>query len=362
MLKKLLPLMAIVCWSGGDLHAKGYSSGGGSHSSFSSSHGSSSSHSFSSSPSPSFGSSSSPSHSFSSGSSPSRGSYSSPSPSPSTSYSSRPSSSYTSTAKSYSGSSYESGKTYSAGSDGKPSSHSFSPSRTFSSPTGSSGSSFDSAASRAAEKVASQQSYEHSRGINSPRPSSGFSSPRASDDGTRSTTSNPSYASRPRTVSRTYVYNNYPVVIDDYGYRTRPARWSSFYGGYVSYPLVSYNDPISSAFWWWLMDQSIEERALWAYHNQSRIDAARYQAILDSDAAVRGRLAELEVQNAARNPNYVPPALASNPDLMYSDGYVNNVYASRPTTSGRVAFWLFTAPLLAAIGFGAYWLLFVKRW
>jgi hypothetical protein len=154
---------------------------------------------------------------------------------------------------------------------------------------------------------------------------------------------------------------HHPIIIDTPTYRTRSTRYTTFYGGYSSRPTIVYQDPISSAFWWWLLDQSIEERALWAFHNKNRIDAARYQALLNSDASLSVRVAELEAQQRARNVNYVPSAFANNTDLIYKDDYVQSVYASR-STSGRLAFWLLGVPMVLLLLLGCFWLLFIKRW
>jgi len=111
-----------------------------------------------------------------------------------------------------------------------------------------------------------------------------------------------------------------------------------------------------------MLDQSIEERAMWAYHHRNSIDAARYQAILNSDVAIQGRIAALEAQQLARNVDYVPTALASNQDLMLSDQYVKDNYKATPSSSGRFAFWFFMIPLIIAIVGGTFWMLFVKKW
>ena len=40
--------------------------------------------------------------------------------------------------------------------------------------------------------------------------------------------------------------------------------------------MVVYHDPYNSWFWWWLLDQSLETRALWAYNHRLDMDQARY--------------------------------------------------------------------------------------
>jgi hypothetical protein len=137
-------------------------------------------------------------------------------------------------------------------------------------------------------------------------------------------------------------------------------RIYNVYNGYYSRPWVVYHDPYNSFFWWWLLDRSLDDRAYWAYHHQSDMDPARYQALLAQDQQLQARVAQLEAQQVARDPNYVPAGLDR--DLMYSDQYVNRAYSNRPTASGAVAFWLLGVPLaLAACGF-FIWLIWFKRW
>ena len=76
---------------------------------------------------------------------------------------------------------------------------------------------------------------------------------------------------------------------------------------------------------------------------------------------LQARVAQLEAQQVARDPGYVPPGLDGR-DLMYSDHYVNRTYSNRPTTFGVISFWVFGIPL--ALGFCAFfiWLIWFKRW
>jgi len=129
---------------------------------------------------------------------------------------------------------------------------------------------------------------------------------------------------------------------------------------YWTRPWVTYSDPYNSLFWWWLLDRTFEERAWWAYHHRYDMDPLRYQALLAHDRQLDQRIAELESQQVARDPNYVPPGLDR--DLMYSDQYVNRQYSNRPTHGGTVAFWVLGVPL--ALGACAFfiWLIWFKRW
>jgi hypothetical protein len=172
------------------------------------------------------------------------------------------------------------------------------------------------------------------------------------------------------------------------------SRAQVFYTTYYTRPVVYYNDPYNSFFWWWLLDRSLDDRAYWAYHHRYDMDDARYQALLAHDAALQARITQLDMQKLPRESTYVPPGLQDNPDLMYTDDYVNAAYNPQPApvvvppvtyqgtgysgtyqgtsysgagSSGGSAFGqvLFTIFLIALIGgfiWLAVWLVFCKRW
>jgi chorismate synthase len=91
------------------------------------------------------------------------------------------------------------------------------------------------------------------------------------------------------------------------------------------------------------------------------MDPVRYQTLLANNQQLEARVAQLEAQpTVQRNETYAPTNLDR--DLMYSDQYVNQSYSNRPTTGGRVAFWVFAVP--AGIGCSLFfiWLIWFKRW
>lgn len=329
----LLAALLLASWPV-SVSARGYSSGGRhSYSSHSSSFGGGASHSFS------FGSSSgSSSHSSSSGSS---GSIFS---SGHHSYSSGSSSSDESSRHSYSsGKSYSSGfgSLFSSGSSGSSSSRPHSSG----SGSGSSSFSFDTAAAHARSEQASRDGYTHYRESQNSAPPP------------RDSTPPPTYTPRTTTIR---VYHQNVYIPDAVVLSTRPARIRTFFQPYYLRPIVRYNDPYSSLFWWWLLDRSLDDRALWAYNHRYDMDAARYQALLDQDAQLQARVQQLEAQQTPVDPNYVPSGL--DPDLMYSDEHLQHVYDTRPTASGQIAFWLFGVPLACGVCFVFIWLMFFKRW
>ncbi len=137
-------------------------------------------------------------------------------------------------------------------------------------------------------------------------------------------------------------------------------RTYNVFNPYWTRPTVIYHDPYNSFFWWWLLDRSLDDRARWAYHHRYDMDPARYQALVANDQPLEARVAELEAQQAPREPDYVPTGLDR--DLMYSDQYVTRSYSNRPTTSGQFAFWVLAIP--TALGVSAFfiWLIWFKRW
>jgi hypothetical protein len=161
----------------------------------------------------------------------------------------------------------------------------------------------------------------------------------------------PVASSRPQ--SSVYVPDQTVIV-------SRPARVQVVFGPYASRPVVTYRDPYNSFFWWWLLDRSLEDRAVWAYHHRADMDPVRYQALVDSDRELETRVEQLEAQQVARDPSYTPPELDR--DLMYSDGYVARTYSTRPTPAGVLAFWGLGIPTALAVSGFFLWLIWFKRW
>jgi hypothetical protein len=315
-----------------DTFAKSYSSGGGK--SYSSSRGSSG------------GSrSSSSSGSRSSGSSSRSSSNSRSSSSGSKSFGSSGGKSYSSgSSQNNSSKSYSSGKSYNA-----------TPRWSFSSDkkSGDSGSqssklTFDNAAARAEKEESSQKAFTARKESQIPKPPANVGEAPTSPPGQPARDYN-------RPASRRTVYVPEREVL-----LTRPARMSTVFRPYYSRPVVVYNDPFGGFFWWWLLDQSLENRAQWAYHHRHTMDSTRYQALVEHDAELEARVRQLEAEKVATNPNFVPAGVDR--DLMYSDRYVQRAYSNRPTTTGRVAFWMLTTVAVAGTGFFLVWLVFFKRW
>jgi hypothetical protein len=361
--------------------AKGYSSGGHSYSSHSSS---SHSSSFSSGRSSSSGSgsghtfSSGGGHTFTSGSS-------SSSRSSGSSFGGSKGFTSSSSGKSYSSggnsrSSYSSGKSYSSGSDrtfSPPPGNNWSPPpvrpKPSSPPANPSGMTFDTGAARAMKESASQREfteYKQAQAAKSAAADAGGGSTRgpayngpvppvipraqAAPLGTGGAGGYAGGYTRPYSQATTVWYP------DPYSYSTRSVRIRNYFAPYWARPVVVYNDNYSSLFWWWLLDQSLEDRALWVYNHRANMDDARYRALVYQDLALENRVAELEQRQTPVDPNYVPTGMDR--DLMYTDKYVNHAYANRPTHNGQIFFWLIMAPTAIAVGGFFIWLVFFKRW
>ncbi len=174
-------------------------------------------------------------------------------------------------------------------------------------------------------------------------------------------------------------------VITPEVWRTRPIRIDRYYRPYYGYPPLVYNDPYNGWFWYWLLAQSLDSQATWAYHHRYAMDQRRYDDLLNRNAELGARVKQLEQNKVARDTSYTPAGL--DPDLMYSDDYVDAAYnpqevqADWPSASdpgvpypgGMVHYnvrrtwrtlWqgLFAIVATFAISFLMIWLVFIKRW
>jgi hypothetical protein len=259
-------------------------------------------------------------------------SYSSSSSKPSVSVAPTPSVS-SSGGKSYSaGSSYNAGnKTYTA----------VNPSQS-SKPKGGA---FDGSAADAQKRVESKQNY-----IKGPEPKPTYTTPAGKE-----------VKIDPNSKSVSSIRN-----MDSNVYITRETRIQTTYAPYYGRPVVVYNDPYNSFFWYWMLDRSLDERAMWAYHHRAEMDDARYREMLSKDARLEARIRELEVQNkGVRDTSYNPPGL--DPDLQYTDDYVDSIVnpheeSSASTGVGKFFFWVFMLILFGLVTWFVVWLVFFKNW
>lgn len=152
-------------------------------------------------------------------------------------------------------------------------------------------------------------------------------------------------------------------------YVTRETRITSFYGPTIlTGPVVYYSDPFGPFFYSWLLMQSLDQRAYWTYHHRQQMDDARYREMVTKDVQLETRIRALEQQKVARDPNYVPTAMKDNPDLMYSDQYVNAAYNPQvipppapPNHTGHYVMW-FALILMGFVVVGfMIWFVFVRE-
>ena len=134
------------------------------------------------------------------------------------------------------------------------------------------------------------------------------------------------------TVKKTITHERY-ITYED--------RSRSFYGGYYgrpmnpSYSVFGGNPCFNMFFWMWLMEKADHnERANWAYNHRSQMSDAEFKALCVKDTNLEARVKELEKKGQAQDPNYVPAAMADNPDLMYNAHFVKAAAEENEGMSG----------------------------
>jgi hypothetical protein len=130
-------------------------------------------------------------------------------------------------------------------------------------------------------------------------------------------------------------------------YITYDTRAGNFYRGYQpSY----YNDCWSPFLMGYLFSSSVNswDRANWVYNNRDSLDQARYDDLLRRDAGLSAQLQQLQATGQVRNPGYVLPAFAANPDLQYSQNFVTAAY-EHPRESEHYWSWIFLGMGLVAL-------------
>lgn len=134
---------------------------------------------------------------------------------------------------------------------------------------------------------------------------------------------------------------------------SRATRQSSTFSGYS--PAGSYSDSISPFFWGFLLSQSLQSQAAWAYHHKDEMSEERYRDLVAKNAALGAELEKLKGQE--KDPNYTPKGV--DPDLMYKE----EVVAEEPEMSwGQIR--QLVARVLGAVFLlgGSIWLVFFKKW
>jgi hypothetical protein len=219
---------------------------------------------------------------------------------------------------------------------------------------------FDTSAARANKEAASKRdfaNYQQSQTGSSSGRSSGYSGPTPPVLPRTQSSGGSGWYGR---ATSPYYHTTTVWYPDSYSYSTRYVRIHNFYSPYWSRPVIVYNDPYSSFFWWWLLDQSLDTRASWVYNHRYDMDDARYRELVYKDLALENRVTELEQRQTPRDTSYVPTGMDR--DMMYTDKYVNQAYANRPTHNGQIIFWSVMVPTAIGVGGFFIWLVFFKRW
>lgn len=145
--------------------------------------------------------------------------------------------------------------------------------------------------------------------------------------------------------------------LDTERYNNRVLREREFYTGYIGRPVVHYHDPYSSFFWFWLLDRSINDQAMWAYHHRYTMSDDRYRDLLAKNSELAHQIHELELKNIERNPSFSPIGLQDQ-DLMYNKEHVDEVYNS--SNSSFLSYFCWTVFIIGIVGF-LIWLIFIKE-
>lgn len=218
--------------------------------------------------------------------------------------------------------------------------------------------SFDNAAARAQKQQESKQAFQKG------------SQPKSSYTDTKGQT-------RPIDPKDQRV-DNLRRQLDEERWTNRELRRRQMFEPYYGRPPVYYHDPFSSFFWFWLLSQSLDTRAHWAYNHRSEMDEARYRELLEKDKRLEEKIKELEAKGVKPDPTYTPPGV--DPDLMYTDEFVEAAYNPKPpadspppgkaaqpaqpvrATGSSFAYKAVTVLGVLALMGGVVWLVFFKRW
>jgi len=121
-------------------------------------------------------------------------------------------------------------------------------------------------------------------------------------------------------------------ALDNKAYYNRKAHVKNFYGEFVNYPEITFNDAYSNSFWWWLLAQDVNKRAWFVYDHKYYMDPARYQLLL-KDEDVRKKIAQWKKTNLPHALDYAP---MDEYYLMYLDVFIKAAYNSRSSSPESV--------------------------
>ncbi len=140
------------------------------------------------------------------------------------------------------------------------------------------------------------------------------------------------------------------------------------YDWYSGRPTVYVGGGYSSLFWWTLLDMSLQQRALWMYHNESLFLGGQLNRQLYDEQLKNVELkAEVDKLRKAKTPTqegYLPPEFKNNPEAVLDTQFVQAAYQQltppAPASSGW-GFWTWSAIVIATAGVGFCLFLLVTK-
>ena len=69
---------------------------------------------------------------------------------------------------------------------------------------------------------------------------------------------------------------------------------------------IKYQDYYTTYFWEWIQKRSLEEKALWAFHHQERMDKKRYDDFIKKDQRIEPMIDLLKRAEVKIDPHYKP--------------------------------------------------------
>ena len=170
--------------------------------------------------------------------------------------------------------------------------------------------------------------------------------------------------------SPTYQNSTVRKTITHERYVTYETRSRDFYGPYYGQPISPYyttfqsNPNFNIWFWMWLMERAdANERSNWAYNHRSQISDTEWAALCQKDANLEARVRGLEAKGQAQNTDYIPAAMAENPDIMYNSHFVAAAAEDNSGPSvGVVLGWIFGIVAVVAIVGCAIYFLAIKEY
>jgi hypothetical protein len=106
------------------------------------------------------------------------------------------------------------------------------------------------------------------------------------------------------------------------------------------------------------------ERTEWAYHHRSQISDAQWAELTRKDAELEARVKQLEAEKkGVRDADYMPGQFKDDPDLAYSNEYVDAVYNPEEVEEEGVGAGTAIMVILGVLIIGCVvFFIFFKKW